>query len=620
MTAVMKKNHPSISPLLLGLLLLLLLSACGGDGNADVPPTPVHEFVVLDLSMTNGRPPIDPQQISSQDSFDLAENLFIGLTNYNHQTNRIEAEFAQSWTVSDDGLVWTFDLREDVFWVQPTLAVDEGGKTAVIPIRPVTADDVVFAIQRVCSRSTGTPDAFIYFTIQGCRYLYDNPPIINPIAEEEVEEGVIPDDGSLGSPSQLALIGAHAIDDHTLEIRLNAPSSSFLSMTSMSALAPVPRDLVNEHGDDVGDEGRFTTWNSVEEAVYSGAFVIAPASTEERTILHRNPEWKLPPRNGNVDVVNVWHLDNEDVAYQQWQNKQLDLSPLPALQRETMLEGKPERVLLVPEQTHFYLGFNMDSPALADAGVRQALSAALDREEFVLDLYNGRSVGMQHLMPPGLVGSLLADETGVGYNPDLARQRMADSPFRACRLMPPLTILVSNADLSLRVAELARDMWVEELGCAREQITIEQAAFGELLAITAPDAEGTRPDVWELGWTTHYPDADNWAGDLMHCTDGQNREKRPCDPTDSLIKQAALTMDVEQRHSLYRQIENQFFGETGTTPIAPLYLPGNYLLVQPWMETEDRKFTPALFGGEQYDSYELDATLKRLERSRVITE
>jgi len=75
-------------------------------------------------------------------------------------------------------------------------------------------------------------------------------------------------------------------------------------------------------------------------------------------------------------------------------------------------------------------------------------------------------------------------------------------------------------------------------------------------------------------------------------------------------------MDVEQRHSLYRQIENQFFGETGTTPIAPLYLPGNYLLVQSWV----MEYTPALFGGEQYDSYILDPVLKRLERSRVVTE
>lgn len=611
MTAVMRKLHPPLLLLLVG--LLLLISACAIGGDADVPPTPVRELVVLDLSMINGRPAIDPQKISSQDSYDLAENLFIGLTNYNQESNTIEPEFAQSWTISEDGLVWTFDLREDVYWVQADLQVGREGKTAVSPIRPVTADDAVFAIQRACLRSTGTPNAFIFFIIQGCRYLYDNPPVIKEIAEEDLVEGIIPDDGSLSGPSQLALIGAHALDAHTLEIRLNSPRSSFLSMTSMTALAPVPRDLVNEFGDDSGVEGRIPTWNSVEEAVYSGPFIIAPATTEERTVLHRNPEWKLPPRNGNVDIVNLWHLDNADAAFEQWQNKLLDLSPLPALQRKTMLEDKPERVLLIPEQTLFYLGFNTESPALSDPDIRQALSAALDRELFVQDLYNGRAIQMRHLMPPGLVGSLLADQTGAGYNPDLARQRMADSQYRACRLMPPLTILASNADLSLRVAELARDMWVEELGCAREQITIEQASFGELLAITANDAEGVRPDVWELGWTAHYPDADNWMGDLMHCADGQNREKRPCDATDSLIAQAALTMDGEQRTSLYRQMENQFFGETGTTPIAPLYLPGDYLLVQSWMTG----YTPALFGGEQYDRYILDPLLKRLERSRV---
>ncbi len=589
MTAVMKKL-----PLL---ILLFLLGAC--DGSNDASSTPVRDVVILDLSMINGRPPIDPQKTDTQDSLDLAENLFIGLTNYNHQTNSIDPEFAQSWTISDDGLTWTFDLRQDVFWVQPTKA--DGNETAVIPIRPVTADDIVFALQRTCTRSTGTPDAFIYFVIQGCRYLYENP---------------LKGKQTLTDHDQLLLFGAKAIDDHTLAVSLNTPGSNFLSMTSSPAFTAVPRDLVEEYGDDAGVEGKSPTWNSVEEAVYSGAFIIAPTSTKDRTILHRNPEWKLPPRIDIVEkavkVVNIWHYESEAIAFQQWQKKQLDISPLPADQRETMLESKPNNVLLLPEQTLFYLGFNMDSPALGDETVRQALSAALDREAFVLDLYNGRAIPMRHLIPPGLVGSLLADQTGIGYNPDYARQQMAASSFRACRLMPPITILVSSADLSLRVAELARDMWVEELGCKTDQIIIEQASLGQLLATTVPDNEGTRPDLWELGWTAHYPDADNWMHDLLHCSDGQNREKRPCTPTDTLIKQAAMSMNIEERQGIYRQIENQFFGETGSFPIAPLYLPGTYRLAQSWVT----EYHPALFGGEQYDSYILDPVLKRLERSR----
>ncbi len=85
-------------------------------------------------------------------------------------------------------------------------------------------------------------------------------------------------------------------------------------------------------------------------------------------------------------------------------------------------------------------------------------------------------------------------------------------------------------------------------------------------------------------------------------------------------------MNVDERQGLYRQIENQFFGETGSFPIAPLYLPGNYRLVQSWVtgypptiiDSERQDLPRAVFGGEQYNNYHIDARLKRLERSRVV--
>jgi ABC-type transport system substrate-binding protein len=80
---------------------------------------------------------------------------------------------------------------------------------------------------------------------------------------------------------------------------------------------------------------------------------------------------------------------------------------------------------------------------------------------------------------------------------------------------------------------------------------------------------------------------------------------------DDLIRQAANTPDTAARVALYREIENMFFGRDGLEPITPLYVPGELVLAQSWLG-----YVPAIFGGEQYDTYLIDENLKRLERSR----
>jgi ABC-type transport system substrate-binding protein len=154
-------------------------------------------------------------------------------------------------------------------------------------------------------------------------------------------------------------------------------------------------------------------------------------------------------------------------------------------------------------------------------------------------------------------------------------------------------------------------MWVEELECREDQIKIEQVQFGTLLANTRANAGEMRPDLWELAWASYYPDAQNWMGDLLHCQESENRQTRPCSEVDELIRQANSTIDGAERAALYREIEHAFFGENGIMPIVPLYIRGESVLMQGWLS-----FTPALFGGEQYDTYVINETEKELQRSR----
>lgn len=542
-------------------------------------PAEARGPVTLDISFVRDTvPAIDPQQNVSQDSVDLIENLFVGLTRFNHKTNRIEPLLAKTWEISENGRVWTFNLRDDIFWVKPLNTMVDG-LYDVEAVRPVTAGDVVFAIQRACNSKPNTPDAFTLFIIRGCEQVNTTPN---------------------ATLADLERIGVTALNDTTLQFTLTKPAAHFLTLTSLWFMRPLPPELIEAHGDD---------WQSETEAEWMTSGPFFPLTPELKT-LQINPLWPLPV-SGNIDQVNILYIPTAKDALALWQGRQIDLVDATNVDVNLADERIVNKLQLVPQQTLYYLGFNFDSGVFREPGIRSAFAAAIDRDKLAEELFGIQATGLRHLIPPGAVGSLPAGEVGQGYSPDYARQQLAASGFGGCRLMPQITFLVSSSDLSLQQAELIQRMWIDELNCTEDQIKIEQVQFGTLLANTRRGGGDVRPDVWELAWASYYPDAHNWMGDLLHCEDSENRVNRPCSAEDDLIRQANATFDEGERTAIYHQLENRFFSEGGIMPLAPLYIRNERRLVQTWLG-----YTPALFGGEQYDTYLIDADRKVLEQSR----
>lgn len=546
------------------------------------------DTAVLDIGRTGTAGNPDPQRADSDNEIDLVESLFVGLTRFRHATSEAEPYLAERWDVSPDGLTWTFHLRSDFYWIIP--GFQEGNRPFGAPrapaiYRPVIADDVVFALQRACDPATQTPDALVLFIVEGCEALQKARPT------DEID---------------FTTLGIEAPNDQTVIIRLNEPASYLPIIMSLTLARPVPRELVTPFADSSD------TWTNLVNIVTSGPFTISTdTDLDTRLVLRRNPFWPLS-FSGTVDTVNLYWLDDAD-AYEMWTEQELDVTPVPVGQREAILDDSRmwNRLLLVSSQTVFYLAFNFDSPVFSDENVRRAFSAAIDRDALIEEVYGRQGVALRHFTPPGVFGAPPVESIGVGYNADRARLAMEASSLRSCAFLPPVRYMVGSTDLALFHAETVRTMWSRELGCPEEQITIEQVHFGELLANTGPEAASGRPDMWDLAWASYFPDAHNWLGEVLHCTISENRQNRPCGQADSLIAQAASTRDPEQRIAHYREAERLLFSETGSQPVAPLFTRGRYLLVQPWLQ-----FAPANFGGEQFDTYQLDAVVKRLEREQ----
>lgn len=546
------------------------------------------EVATLDLGLGTMPLTLDPQRATGAVELDLIENLFAGLTRFNSATGNVEPDLATDWEITEDGSVWTFNLRDDVFWIRPRLPQPTSilpTQTGPEPYRPVVADDVVFAVQRACDPRTQAPNVLALFIVEGCEDVHR---LFEPTEDD------------------LAQIGVRALNEYTVQFTLVRPASYFSTITSLALLRPIPREVVAAFNDSS------SSWAEFPSVMTNARFIVSTDSAgESRTVLQRNPYWPSP-FSGTVEFVNIFWLESED-AYELWVNKTIDVSPLPGSMREDMLADSRmrPRIQLVSNHAVFYLAYNFDSVVFSDPAVRRAFSAAIDREALVENVYVGGGLPMRHFTPPGVLGAPPIDEVGVSYSPDRARQLMAESSVRDCQFLPQIRYLVSNTDLALFHAETLRTMWTRELGCPEEQIVIEQAQFGTVLSQTSAGAGAERPDLWDLGWESYYPDAHNWLADILHCSESENRQNRPCSQADDVIMQAATTLVPEERWPLYREVEQLFFGDGGVQPVAPLFVEGEYVLVHPWLVYE-----PARFGGEQYDRYQLDPTTKRLERQQ----
>jgi hypothetical protein len=236
----------------------------GPAAGAYVPPP------IIDLTVgvvAESLPPLDPALVDLPDTITPIENLFLGLTNYDPLTSQVVPELATSWSTSDDGLTWTFNLRQDVSWMQYDPATDEATTQ-----RPVTAQDVVYGFQRASDPRFGAAN--------GC-----------PGAVADVQ----------------------APDDATLDVRLQQPDPAVVDFSRLSCLYPVPREPIEQSGDAWTQPG--TIWTN-------GPYLLDSTTADTLTLTKNQafPGANLIP----IDAINWVIVDAFDAALARFKNGTLD--------------------------------------------------------------------------------------------------------------------------------------------------------------------------------------------------------------------------------------------------------------------------------------------------------
>lgn len=487
---------------------------------------------------------LDPVQLSrfDLDSRDLVENLFVGLTRFNSRTGQIDPWLAESWQVSDNGLTWTFQLRNDIQWV----ALKEGKPEA---IRPVTAADVVFAIQRACDPNRPSPVAANIYLIKGCRAF------ASPNSLEQLD------------PNQV--IAVRAVDETTVEFDLVFPASFFLTMTSLPEFRPLPAEFVD---DSTG------LWFRPDNIITSGAWLITDWQPGVLMKLDRNPFWP-DEFAGTVETVEVRFDVGIDAIASELVSGSLDFARIDPVLVSTIQTQKPELLHSRDGLSLTLLGFSYNmvnaegalvvSP-LDNPLVRRALALALDRDTLAQNVFGFSTRGTTHFTPRSAMAG--PSSPGAGFDPAAAVQALTTAGYPNCAGFGQLPIAVTDQEVVLAQNIVAQ--WQANLGCPQEVFPITPITRRDVLNTAHNTVDvvegGIRYPLWIISWSADYPDAQAWIADALHCEYGYLRAGRVCDRLDEFMNQAGTTLDNTVRFSAYNQIENEFFGSQGSFPVIPL--------------------------------------------------
>ncbi|XCP85975.1 peptide ABC transporter substrate-binding protein [Roseburia hominis] len=342
---------------------------------------------------------------------------------------------AESWDVSEDGKTYTFHLREGMKW-------NDG--------EPFTAKDFEYTLKLMANPDTAAVNA----------WLFDG--VIENFGEALYQNGKTPDE-----------IGVSAPDDTTLEIRLTHPASYLLEL--LGSLFPVRQDKYEEWGQEYG--------SSADKIICSGPFEVESWSQNTEFVAKRNENnWNAA--NVKLDKIVQKVIQEPATAIQAFINGEIDVvSTLDPNWAKTIEEAGISTTETVPDSSPEFLMFNLANEYLSNVKIRQALSAAFDREEFIDATYNGQAIPIYSVMPDTMmVGEKTYTELVGGRN-YFVKDLQSENPDPKKLMQEGLKELGKSDDLSqvtLRFAsrgttELSKKMaeWYKQTWEANLGITVQ---------------------------------------------------------------------------------------------------------------------------------------------------
>jgi len=542
----MNKKWPFL--LTLGLLLSLFLAACGGGDDADdntgesggSDDTGSGEETSGEnvLNFTNGDqiPTMDSSMATDEYAFQFLGATMEGLYRLGEDGEPVEG-IAEGHEESDDGLTWTFELREDAEW--------SNGE-------PVTAHDFVYAWQRAVDPDTGSE--YGPYMMEG---VIKNASEVSK-GDKDVDE-----------------LGVKAEDDYTLVVDLESPIAYFESLTTFGTFLPMNEEFVEEQGDDYAQDS--------DSLLYNGPFVMSEwESTSDSWVLEKNEDY------WDADTVELEKMTYEVVkdpqtAVDLYESGKVDRAGLSSDLVDAY--STHEDYETIPQTSVFHIKMNQTrNEALENENIRAAIARAFDKQAMVDEILNNGSTVSNGLIPKEFVnmpdsGEDFREVNGdmIEYDVDEAQEYWEKGLEELGTDSVELEFLAGDSE----TAKTSNEYLVNQLESNLEglDLSLKQVPFEQLIDLqTAMDY-----DLLLTGWGPDYLDPYTFLS--LWITDGGNNEMGYSNEEyDKLLEETMsgdIANDNEARYENFLEAEKILFEDAA---IAPVYQKSLALLISPKVE------------------------------------
>ena len=534
-----------VSAILASVMAMSLLTGCGGgqdaagdttaaaDGAQRAGDAAKPEGNVLRYVMSGEPETLDPNMNNYASSSNVLLNLFTGLYQYSADGSGVEPACAESYTVSDDGLTYTFKLKEGLKW-------SDGS--------PLTAADFEYSWKRELKQETASTAAWQLYYIKNGE-AYNN-------GQCEADE-----------------VGVKAIDDTTLEVVLNNPTPYFVNLTAANNFAPVKKEAV---------EGAEVWTKSAETYVCNGPFMMGEIKPQEGYTLVKNPNYVFADTVA-LDGVEMIFIEQAEAALSAYNAGDVDAMSGGSIETQAMTQydGSEELHSYDLIGTSYY-DFNCEKEYMTKE-VRKALSMAITRDTINQVAVPSKPKSAYAFVPYGIPYADETDDfrTKVGNNlvtedVEAAKQLLADAGYPNGEGLPTLQLIITNTKENKDKAQILQALWKENLGVNVEIMTFESKVYWD------EHAAGNF-DIAFDGWTGDYPDPNTNLSIF-----NKSRMEKECRwrseealRYNDLLEEAATLADNNKRMELFVEMEQILMDEM---PVMPVYFRNTMALVKPYVK------------------------------------
>ena len=463
---------------------------------------------------------LDPALNSAVDGGNMILHTFECLLTVDEE-GKLAPGQAESWETSEDGLTWTFHLRDGLKW-------SDGSD--------LTANDFVYSWQRVC-----------------------DPAVAAPYAETVLSMVEGYDEAIAGDITKLNVV---AVDDSTLEVHLSSACSYFGSLAAFATLSPVQQATIEANGD---------AW-AVDASTYisNGSFYISEWVPGSYIMCTKNPYyWNADAVK--LDGIKFNLIEDANASYSAYQTGEvLFIKDVPT-EEIPSLEGNPE-FYVDPIIGTYYLSLNTQREPFTDVKVRKALSLAIDRDYVANTLMQGTYSPASNFMGPGWIdtdgsqfmdnangGQPYIDTTNHDANVEEAKKLLEEAGYPNGEGLPAITYSTNDAGYHKVVAEYLQQAW-GELGITVDVDIVEWASF-------TPMRRNGDYDASRNGWVGDYSDPSNML-DLLYSTNGNNDGKFNNADYDAAMDVSRTTLDAAERSAALHEAEDILMDQAACIPVA----------------------------------------------------